>query len=288
MDDRDAGHASEVEKATSELFGHGRTQQPSQRGSKVARGTFTQYPESLRLQHHEESEPIPPLDFDKAIANAKAQDEDTWQAWATTVVEGKVQQQVDARKLSPDSVACGTYRAKVFDYLMRRSTWFAKTFDQNMSKHIEVKKVEFHAQILTTVLEGFSVPASTYGHLEGVLRKISDGIVKAKTNDSQQYWIMITKYNWQPITQSTQTGRSPKYMAHLIRVIQLQVSLQAREYTVAKSKYESVSFYLQYNQYQADFNAEIFANIRPQIDQKQIETGIELAQARTTVVSIPP
>ncbi|KAK7946446.1 uncharacterized protein PG986_010767 [Apiospora aurea] len=244
MDDRDAGHVSEVEKAISELFGHDRTPQPSQRGSKVARGIFTQYPESLRLQHHEESETMPPLDLDKAIANAKAQDEDvqtvffvnlpaqlegnnlkaqqesidlvqTWQAWATTVVEGKLQQQVDAGKL--DSVACGSYRAKVFDYLMRRSTWFAKSFDQNMSKHIEVKKVEFHAQILTTVLESFSVPASTYGNLESVLREISDGIVKAKTN--------------------------------VIRVIQLQVSQQAREYTVAKSKYESVSFDLQYNQY---------------------------------------
>ncbi|KAK8023938.1 hypothetical protein PG993_012004 [Apiospora rasikravindrae] len=331
MDDGDTGHVSNLEKTLSELFGHGRTQHPSPHGVKVARGTLTNYPESLRLEHREESDSIlPPVDLEKAIANAKAQDDAetiffvnfpeqlegnsqktqkelidsvlAWKAWASTMVERKVQEQVDAGKFSPDSVARGTYRAKVFDYLMRQSTWcvsmciqgvlwydalltvssiarFWKTFDQNMSKHIAVKKVELHAEILTTVLQGFSVPASVYGNLEKVLREISDGIVKTKTDDSQQYWIMLTKYNWDPFTESSHAGSDSGCpvpgIAASPRIYPGQVEIRVGLVR------------LEFGQYQADFNADIFAKIRPSIDEKHIDLGIELVQKRTTDVSIP-
>ena len=50
----------------------------------------------------------------------------SWQAWSSSVTEGNVQQQIDKKALSAAdeaSSARSTYRAKVFDYLFRQSTW---------------------------------------------------------------------------------------------------------------------------------------------------------------------
>ena len=50
----------------------------------------------------------------------------SWQAWSSSVCEGKVQEQINNKALSADSdgqFARSTYRAKVFDYLFRGSTW---------------------------------------------------------------------------------------------------------------------------------------------------------------------
>ena len=77
-----------------------------------------------------------------------------------------------------------------------------------MLKHIEVKKVHFHTEILTTILEGYAVPSSVLPNLEKVLKTISDGISASseKDNTSQQYWIMLTKYNWLSVSETVQTG----------------------------------------------------------------------------------
>ncbi|KAK8073937.1 hypothetical protein PG994_004836 [Apiospora phragmitis] len=264
---------------------------------------------------HGEYEPrLPPIDFDRALARAKAEDDvqtiffinfplqlegdakkalqelmdlvQSWQAWSTTQVEGKVQQQIDAGKLQQDSLARGSYRANVFEYLMRQLTWLAKTFAQNMSKHIAVNKAEFHTEILAAVLEGYAVPASVFNSLEKVMKKISDGIKlsSSRTANTQQYWIMLTKYNEQPITGTTQAGRvitSKPNVRTVTRVIQFQVSQEAREYAVNKSSVESVKFDL-------NFNPKIFARIPQEIDQKQIATGIELIQKGTIDVAISP
>ena len=82
---------------------------------------------------------------------------------------------------------------------------FGKTFEQLMTKHIETKAVEFHTALLTTVLEGFMIPTSVFGQLEKILGSISNGILKAGSNNSSQnmqYWIMLTRYDYQAITQT--------------------------------------------------------------------------------------
>lgn len=164
--EHDADPRVNVEKALSETlsdpFGQDMTQHGSTGGQNTATGTFTKFPESLKVGPRKESDgpPLPPIDFDKAVANAKTQDDvktcflvnfplelegddlkkqqeleasvQTWQAWATTQVEGKVQQLVDAGTLKADSLARGSYRSQVFDFLMRRSTWCVPNVHQNL------------------------------------------------------------------------------------------------------------------------------------------------------------
>ena len=85
---------------------------------------------------------------------------------------------------------------------------FAKTFDQNMTQHISVSKVDFHTAILQAVLKGFTVPTSVFVQLEAILQKIGDTISfgKQSNNEKQQYWIMFTRYDYQPITGTVQPG----------------------------------------------------------------------------------
>ncbi|KAK8109481.1 hypothetical protein PG999_007618 [Apiospora kogelbergensis] len=277
----------------------------------TAEGVFTRYPESLELDSHKESGPSPTPDLPRAVKIAKAQDDiqniffvnfpaelqgasldeqkaimdmvQSWQGWATTHVGGKVQQMADAGQVARIANVQGSYRAQIFDYLMRKATWFVKTFEQNVQKHIEVKKIEFHTAILTKALEGFGVPASVFSTLEPVLQSISEGIKTSSTREGKlgQYWIMLTKYNWDPATETTRTGKP-------IRIIQFRVTEEALEFAINKFKYDSVSFDLQFNQYQAEFNSEVYKKIRPSIDQKHIDMGLDVIKAGILNCPIPP
>ena len=77
-----------------------------------------------------------------------------------------------------------------------------------MTKHIEVQKVDFHTAILKTVLEGFSIPSTVYVQLEKLLTTIGDTITASKSQkmEKQQYWLMVTRYDWQPLIQTAQPG----------------------------------------------------------------------------------
>jgi hypothetical protein len=126
---------------------------------EVARGTFLEFPEALRLDLEETApagEGSPP-DYDAAVTNAKENpDIDTvffvnflpgglddkarellvdlqdqvrsWQSWSSTMCEGKVQEKINNKTLPADNSGDSmnkrsTYRSKVFDYLMRESPW---------------------------------------------------------------------------------------------------------------------------------------------------------------------
>lgn len=145
---------SESQRAIVELFGQAKENKKTNgvRKRPTATGQFLKFPESLIVPSPEADLPAP--DYDKAVANAKQQDDiqtiffidfplelegqaltdlqnlqksvQSWQAWSSTICEGKVQQQIDAKALPGDNkgqFARSTYRAKVFDYLFRRSTW---------------------------------------------------------------------------------------------------------------------------------------------------------------------
>lgn len=74
----------------------------------------------------------------------------------------------------------------------------------------------------------------------------------------------------------------------VIRVISFQISRKARDYTLAKPKYDSVSFDLEFNQYQADFNSRKFSQIMLSLYKKQIDMGMDLGIHGIADISIPP
>lgn len=78
-----------------------------------------------------------------------------------------------------------------------------------MNKKIESKIFEFHSEILTVVLEGLSIPSSVYTNLEKVLGEIANGIkLQGKdSSETQQYWIMLTKYEYEPISQIVEADK---------------------------------------------------------------------------------
>lgn len=69
-------------------------------------------------------------------------------------------------------------------------------------------------------------------------------------------------------------------------MISFQVSQAARTYSSNKASYESVSFDLLFSQYQADFNNDIFSQIKAKIDQKLIDDGAALVQQTTFEVPV--
>ncbi|RYC82685.1 hypothetical protein BFJ63_vAg14407 [Fusarium oxysporum f. sp. narcissi] len=207
----------------------------------------------------------------------------TWQAWATINCEAKVQQQVDAGALPSDSKgqnARSTYRAKVFDFLFNRSTWFPKTFDEAIHKRIETRAPSFHCEILTNVLEGYVIPTSVFANLEKVIKQIAEGIKLSgeSSREQQQYWVMFTRSEYEEITQTVQA---------VIRVISFKVTQDAKHYASRKGSYDEVSFNFNFHQYQAEFVEAIFDGVKDKMDKRQIEQGEELLENRITDVVVP-
>lgn len=145
----------ESQEALEDLFGRVEkfNKQPQKADGQRARGRFLEFPGVLVVPSYMEAD-LPAPNYDKAVADAKNQDDvrtiffvnfpselegdelkqqqevqnsvQSWQAWCSTICEGKVQQQVDAKLLPSDKngeSARSTYRAKAFDYVFRRSTW---------------------------------------------------------------------------------------------------------------------------------------------------------------------
>ncbi|KAG8528557.1 uncharacterized protein KY384_006729 [Bacidia gigantensis] len=90
---------------------------------------------------------------------------ESWQAWTSSLCEGKVQEIINGGHLSDKDT---------FAAMSERETELAS------GKHIECKKVELHTKILTAVLKGFMIPTSVFQSLEVVLYGIVDGIALSR------------------------------------------------------------------------------------------------------------
>ncbi|KAJ4109390.1 hypothetical protein NW765_004278 [Fusarium oxysporum] len=225
----------------------------------------------------------------------------TWQAWATINCEAKVQQQVDAGALPSDSkgqISRSTYRAKVFDFLFSRTTWFPKTFDEAMHKRIETRAPSFHSEILTNILEGYAIPTTVFANLEKVIKQIAEGVKLSGENsrEPQQYWVMFTKpeYGKSPrpskpasslLRRMYSPPSSPTYV--VIRVISFHVTQDAKHYASRKGSYDEVSFDFNFHHYQTEFVEAIFDGVKVKMDKRQIEKGEELLENRITDVVVP-
>ncbi|KAK2692064.1 hypothetical protein QWA68_009052 [Fusarium oxysporum] len=258
-------------------------------GKRKGEGSLTTWPENLKLT--EAGDPLSPVDFGKEPLEGKALEAQrklmssikTWQAWATINCEARVQQQVDAGALPSDSkgqIARSTSRAKVFDFLFNRSTWFPKTFDEAMHKRIGTRAPSFHSKILTNVLEGYVIPTSVFANLEKVIKQIAEGIKLSgeSSREPQQYWVMFTKPEYDETTQTVQA---------VIRVISFQVTQDAKHYASRKGSYDEVSFDFNFHQYQAEFVEAIFDGVKDKMDKRQTEKGEELLENRITDVVVP-
>jgi hypothetical protein len=71
---------------------------------------------------------------------------------------------------------------------------------QAVERTYSVKKAEFHAELLTTFLQGMTLNPSVFGALEGVLQMISDSIFSAKdTTEKSMFYLLSTVYVWDDI-----------------------------------------------------------------------------------------
>jgi hypothetical protein len=149
-----------------------------------------------------------------------------------------------------------------------------------MSKHIECRKVEFHTEIFKAALQGFTVPTSIFSALEKVLDTVVDGVIKASSehaSDGQQYWLMMTRYEYQPLLKRVQP---------IIRVISFKVNEDTTSYVVGKSRYDSVKFDMAFGQYQCDFNSRIYKAVSEAYDQELITKGKALAALKTSDIPV--
>ncbi|KAF2149799.1 hypothetical protein K461DRAFT_323330 [Myriangium duriaei CBS 260.36] len=202
-------------------------------------------------------------------------------AWASTEASRAVQNKIDKNEIPrDDKVTQGSYRAKVMDWILNnRTTWLAKTNDSNSSERIRVKKAEFHTALLLQAIKGFAVPTTALLSLEKIVTSIGDSVKFSATNskDARQYWIMLTYYTY---------FKESNLIQPSIRTIGFQVTKEAREYVVGKSKVETVDFQCSFSGSQFDFNNKIYEGVAGSISAQAIEKGKEMLNDKS-VVDIP-
>jgi hypothetical protein len=201
--------------------------------------------------------------------------------WASHLASVSVQAKIGAGVIPKgDNTQQGAYRAKVMDWILNnKTTWVAKTNEQNSSQEINVKKAEFHTEILKQALQGLTVPAIAFQSLEKIVGAIGDGItLSAKTGKTtQQYWIMLTYYNY-----FAESG----VIQPVLRTIGFQATNETAEYMLGKNKIDTVKFTCQFSGAQFDFNNKIYEGIKDSISTAQIEDGKKMLQD-ANVVDIP-
>lgn len=195
-----------------------------------------------------------------------------YRADLTTRVEQQVLSKVNDKSLDSNNlIAMASYRAKCHDAFMRyRSSWFEAGSSQTKRQTINVKKAEFHTEILKAVLEGFMIPVTVYSQLEKVLTSIGDGVLKVgMTNKSQSiiFWTEMVRYDWNPVTRDSSAS---------IQTIYFQSTENTTSYMIGKNSYDTVNFDLQFAQYRATFNNDIFGQIADESLKASVEKGKNL------------
>ncbi|KAJ5897755.1 hypothetical protein N7504_008043 [Penicillium tannophilum] len=208
-----------------------------------------------------------------------------WQSWVYGLSMSKVQEQINAGKLSAaptavDEAKRATYKNMVFDHVMRSCNWLAQTYDEVQTKNIECSKLDLRTTLLKNVLEGFSVPGNIMGKLHAALNSISQGIISfAKENKAQsmQYFIMLTRYEYE---------QALERISAVIRVISFRTDATLNTYNLNKSSYQSATFQFVFHHYQCDFNDILYNQIKSQIDPLVQEQGHKLKQMTASEIKI--
>jgi len=201
-----------------------------------------------------------------------------FQCWASHLASITVQSKIDSGDIEDDKVALGSYRAKVMDWILNnKTTWLAKTSDQNSDKQITVRKADFHTQILVQALQGITVPSTVLKSLDQIVSAIGDGIITAslsKSSSQQQFWIMLTYYTYFKETGTFQT---------IVRTIGFKCSDEASKYMLGKSSIEKIDFRLQFSGAQFDFNNRTYEGIKDNISREAIEDGKKMINDKSAI-----
>ena len=131
------------------------------------------------------------------------------------------------------------------------------------------------------MLEGLTLPTAVFSELEKILGVIVGGIVKASSEQASEgllYWIMITRYNYEPLT---------KQLQPTIRVVSFKVTADASKYATNKANYTGVNFDMVHTRYQCKPNVKILKTIAESLNQELITNGGKLVAPKTTDINVP-
>lgn len=159
-----------------------------------------------------------------------------------------------------------TYRVKVVDhYLTNMATWIYNPRNELYKKNIETKKVDFHMQLIQSILNGLIVPPQLHAELEKIFKAISDTIVQTqKTSEGRVFWSLIQVFTYDEMRDDVRAS---------LRCLTYNLTQDMSNVVVGKASYEkiNVNFYYSYGDY--DFNENTWKQLRPDINSFIIDLG---------------
>ena len=202
-----------------------------------------------------------------AAQNALRKSVGLFWADAAAKVQATVQAKFKDNKLDPkNSIAVSSFRAKCFNhYVHNVATCIEVGSELTRKMDLHVNRVDFHTSILVAILQGISVPTAAFVQLEKVVESIGASIVsvgKENHNSQLTFWVSITTYR---------VDKDTKQVSTSIRTIFFQSDETVFNVVVAKSSLEKVDFVLEYQQYDATFNKDIFDPISGGLPEGLIE-----------------
>ncbi|KAF7861495.1 hypothetical protein EAF04_008058 [Stromatinia cepivora] len=168
------------------------------------------------------------------------------------------------------------YRVKVVDhYLTNMATWIYNPRGELYRKHIETKKVDFHMQLIQSILTGLIVPTQLHTELEKIFKGISDTIAQTQnTSEGRVFWSLIQVFTYDEMRDDVRAS---------LRCITYNLTQDMSKIVVGKASYEkiTVDFYYNYGDY--DFNEKTWSELEPEVNSFIIGLGKEQIRDTTKI-----
>ncbi|KAK7419928.1 hypothetical protein QQZ08_010631 [Neonectria magnoliae] len=188
--------------------------------------------------------------------------------WRTVFNQRKLPQDDSEQSVEKRSAYC----AKVASYHMKQTPWLGMNLDQNVSKSIECNATDFHTKIAETVLEGFvSITPSNVQALEGIFTPLRLAISEGSENISNKT-IICQRYQYTPEIDVVKS---------YVRAISFNVTDDMKNVNNAKRAGGQVRCRIEYNEYEAIFNEQLWSQTSGQINEDQKTVADDLRKQQT-------
>ncbi|KAI1451532.1 hypothetical protein F4805DRAFT_473572 [Annulohypoxylon moriforme] len=139
------------------------------------------------------------------------------------------------------------YRIKVINTILAEGNcnWLVVSKIHEVEYRIQVKKADFHLEIVKDIMKGITTVASISKSIEDVLVSMFDITAKAKNNmENHFFWSWFNVFTWDEVTEEVKPT---------IRIVYYRVSEDMVEYCINKAKYQQVNMAFDFSDGQYTF-----------------------------------
>ncbi|KAF3931045.1 hypothetical protein ABW20_dc0104284 [Dactylellina cionopaga] len=151
------------------------------------------------------------------------------------------------------------YRIKVIDTVLSEGAcpWLAIANKDATYRFIDVRKADFHTEIIKALLQDITPVQDISSEIEGALRAFSDVIIQSKRDiESRSSWVFLNIISWDPVAQSVRGA---------IRTVHYNITSKLINVVIGKSRISHVKMGLKFFQTEYALNENLWNKLKEDV-----------------------